>query len=49
MDTDSELTTEELAVDGAPVGVDPDEDEIPAAEDVTEVDPAYAETDEVDA
>lgn len=46
---DEELTTEELATDGAPVGADPDEDEIPAAEDVTEVDPAYAETDEVGA
>lgn len=44
--TDDELTTEELAVDGAPVGADPDE-EIPAAEGVTEVDPAYAEMDEV--
>lgn len=44
---DEELTTEELATDGAPVGTDPAEDEIPAAEDVTEVDPSYAEMDEV--
>ena len=37
-----QLTTEELAEDGLPVGVEPDEEPIEPADDVTEVDPSYA-------